>query len=58
MGSRRRAYLTSEPNKVFKSLDAVESVLVDVLDSLKQSPKKVAGIKGFDWIINLIFKAT
>jgi hypothetical protein len=53
-GGRRGAYLTSEPNKVFKSLDAVESVL----DSLEQSPEKVAGIKGFDWIINLIFKAT
>jgi hypothetical protein len=42
MGSLRGAYLTSEPNKVFKSLDAVESVL----DSLEQSPEKVAGITG------------
>ena len=42
------------PNKVFKSLDAVESVLVDALDSLEQSPEKVASITGFDWIINLI----
>ena len=46
------------PNKAFKSLDAVESVLVDALDSLEQSPEKVASITGFDWIINLIFKAS
>ena len=46
------------PNKTFKSLDAVESVLVDALDSLEQSPEKVASITGFDWIINLILKAS
>jgi transposase len=45
------------PNRVFKSLNAVESVLVDALDSLEQSPEKVASIAGFDWVINLILKA-
>jgi len=46
------------PNRVFKSLDAVESVLVEALHSLEQSPEKVASITGFDWINNLILKAT
>lgn len=46
------------PNKVFKSLDAVESVLVDALDSLEQSPEKVASITGFDWINSLSLKAS
>ena len=46
------------PNRVFESLDAVESVLVDALHSLEQSPEKVASITGFDWINNLILKAT
>jgi len=45
------------PNKVFKSLDAVESVLVDALHSLEQSPEKVASITGFNWINSLILKA-
>jgi transposase len=38
------------PNKVFKSIDAVECVLVDALQSLEQSEGKVAFIAGFDWI--------
>jgi transposase len=46
------------PNKVFKSLDAVETVLVDALYSLEHSPEKVASITGFDWINNLILKAS
>ncbi|MCX5861785.1 MAG: transposase [Deltaproteobacteria bacterium] len=46
------------PNKVFKSLDAVESVLIDALDSPEQSPEKVATITGFDWTNNFILKAT
>jgi transposase len=46
------------PNRVFKSLDAVESVLVDALHSLEQSPEKVAGITGFNWINHLILKAS
>lgn len=45
------------PNQVFNSLNGVESVLVDALDSLEQSPEKVASIAGFDWVINLILKA-
>jgi len=46
------------PNKVFKSLDAVESVLVEALDSLEQSPEKIASFTGFEWINDLILKAT
>jgi transposase len=46
------------PNRVFKSLDAVESVLVDALHSLEQSPEKVASITGFNWINNLSLKAS
>jgi len=46
------------PNKVFKSLDAVEGVLVDALQSLEKSQEKVASITGFHWINNLILKAT
>lgn len=45
------------PNKVFKSLDAVESVLVEALDSLEQSPEKIASITGFQWINDLILNA-
>ena len=45
------------PNRAFNSLNGVESVLVDALDSLEQSPEKVSSIAGFDWIINLILKA-
>lgn len=45
------------PNQVFNSLNGVESVLVDALDSLEQSPEKVASIAGFDWVINIILKA-
>ena len=41
------------PNQVFNSLNGVESVLVDALDSLT-IPGKVASITGFDWVINLI----
>jgi hypothetical protein len=43
---------------VFKSLDAVESVLVDALHSLEQSPEKVASITEFNWINNLSLKAS
>lgn len=45
------------PNQVFHSLNGVESVLVDALDSLEQSPEKVASIAGFEWVINLSLKA-
>jgi len=46
------------PNKVFKSLDAVEGVLVQALASLERSPEKVASITGFDWIKRIILNAT
>ncbi|MCA1962009.1 MAG: transposase [Desulfomonile sp.] len=46
------------PNRVFKSLDAVEKVLVGALHSLEQSPEGIAGITGFNWINDLILKAT
>jgi hypothetical protein len=45
------------PNKVFKSLDGVEMVLVAPLDSLEQSPEKGSSITGFDWIHSLSLKA-
>lgn len=45
------------PNQVFNSLNRVESILVDALDSLEQSPEKVASIAGLDWVINVILKA-
>jgi transposase len=46
------------PNKVFKSLDAVECVLVEALATLEQSRETVASITGFEWINSLILKAT
>jgi transposase len=45
------------PNTVFKSLDAVEHVLVEALAWLEQSREKVAGITGFSWINNLNLNA-
>lgn len=46
------------PNKVFRSLDAVERILVDALRSLEQHQEKVASITGFNWINDLILTAT
>ncbi len=46
------------PNKVFKSLDAVESLLVEALATLENSTEKVKSMTGFKWINNLILKAT
>ena len=39
-------------NRVFNSLDAVESVLCDTLAMLENNPGKVAGLTGFDWIVS------
>jgi transposase len=39
-------------NRVFHSLDAVESVLCEALVTLEQSPRRVASLTGFDWIVS------
>ena len=46
------------PKQGLQELDAVESVLVDALQSLEQSQEKVASITGFNWINDLILKAS
>jgi len=46
------------PNLVFKTLDAVEDVLVDALRSLENSPDRIASIAGFDWILSIPLNAT
>jgi len=46
------------PNKVFKSLDAVQNVLFDALHLLEQAPERIASITGFYWINDLNLKAT
>jgi transposase len=46
------------PNKVFKSLDAVENVLVEALATLEKSREEVASITGFGWVNDLILTAT
>lgn len=45
------------PNKVFKTLDGVESVLVEALATLERSPEEVENITGFHWINSLILNA-
>ncbi len=44
-------------NKVFKSLDAVEDLLVEALVTLESDQKRVAKITSFDWIIDIILNA-
>lgn len=39
------------PNLVFKTLDAVEAVLVEALRFLENNPGKVASLTGFEWAI-------
>lgn len=38
-------------NRVFNSLDAVETTLCSALASLEASPQVVASLTGFDWIV-------
>lgn len=40
------------PNLVFRSIMAVEDVLMEALSTLEHDPKRVAEITGFEWIIN------
>jgi transposase len=44
-------------NKAFNSLDAVEDVLVAALSALEKDKKKIFGLAGFDWIINICINA-
>lgn len=46
------------PNKVFRSLEAVEDQLVDALVELENSPDRVRSLTCFDWIESSIMKAT
>lgn len=46
------------PNLVFRSVMAVEDVLMEALSALEGDPKRVAEITGFEWIINAIKIAT
>ena len=38
------------PNLVFKTLDAVEDVLIKALRFLEHDPERVISLAGFDWI--------
>lgn len=40
------------PNLVFKSIMAVEDVLMEALSTLESDPKRVAKITGFYWLLN------
>ena len=44
-------------NKVFDSLDSVEDTLVTALATLEKDKKKVLGLTGFDWIVNICMNA-
>lgn len=44
-------------NNVFKTLDAVEDVLVEALVTLENDRKRVSGIVGFNWINRIILNA-
>jgi transposase len=46
------------PNLVFKTLDAVEAVLVEALRFLENNPGKVASLTGFEWAISIPLNAT
>ena len=46
------------PNLVFKTLDAVEDVLVDALRFLENTPERIAGLTGFDWVVSIPLNAT
>jgi len=46
------------PNRVFKSLKEVQTVLAEALATLEDSAFRVASITGFHWIIRLIMLAT
>lgn len=41
-------------NRVFKSLDAVETTLCESLCTLENNPEQVAKLTGFDWIISTL----
>jgi transposase len=38
------------PNKVFRTLDAVEDTLVEALVELENAPTRLRALTGFDWI--------
>lgn len=44
-------------NKVFNSLEAVEDILVEALATLENDKKKVLGLTGFEWIVNVSMNA-
>jgi hypothetical protein len=46
------------PNLVYKTLDAVEDVLVDALRFLENTPASIARLTGFDWIVSIPLIAT
>ncbi len=45
-------------NRVFKSLNAVEDILLKALASLESNKRKMLGLTGFDWIISIPLNAT
>ena len=45
-------------NKAFHNLDAVETLLVDALQSLENDKCRAQNITGFNWIININLNAT
>ena len=46
------------PNKVFRSLDAVEDTLVEALVELENAPARLHALMGFEWINCIIMNAT
>ena len=46
------------PNRVFRTLDAVEDTLMEALVTLENNPSRVRSLTDFDWIISYENKAT
>lgn len=46
------------PNRVFQSLDAMEDILCDALQTLENDKKRVNSLTGFKWIVSVLLNAT
>jgi transposase len=46
------------PNRVFKSMEAVEDTLVEALVTLEGDNERTQSIAGFQWIVSLSLNAT
>ena len=45
-------------NRVFQSLDGVETTLIDALENLENDKGKIQSFTGFDWIIGIPMNAS